>query len=146
MLTLHSTRESHGKDAFARLQHARERRSVETPCASLHARYTRISFGMRLSNAHVSAHIRYNRTKVRDVSPARVTLWDGRDVAEQKVLSIRNVVGGTKPRNRRVMTQEMKTKKRNEGRTSKCAAAPRVQCFCGETVCATVARHARICA
>jgi len=39
---------------------------------------------MRLSNAHVSAHIRYNRTKVRDVSPARVTLWDGRDVAEQQ--------------------------------------------------------------
>ena len=84
MLTLHSTPESHGKDVFARMQRARERRSVETPCVSLHARYTRIWFGMRLSNAHVSAHIRYNRTKVRDVSPARVTLWDGRDVAEQQ--------------------------------------------------------------
>ena len=53
MLTLHSTPESHGKDVFARMQRARERRS-------------------------------YNRTKVRDVSPARVTLWDGRDVAEQQ--------------------------------------------------------------
>lgn len=28
----------------------------------------------------------------------------------------------------------------------KCSVAPRVQCFCGETVRATVARHAGICA